>query len=72
MNHLFTGATLVHEGRIEMSDLLIEGDRIKAVGQDLSQHSDPAIATAAQHAKVHDCIAKNVIHKVSPTKNFII
>ncbi len=61
MNHLFTGATLVHEGRIEMSDLLIEGDRIKAVGQDLSQHSDPAIATAAQHAKVHDCTGLHLL-----------
>ena len=61
MNHLFTGATLVHEGRIEMGDLLIEGDRIKAVGQDLSQHSDPAIATAAQHAKVHDCTGLHLL-----------
>ena len=55
MNHLFTGATLVHEGRTETGDLLTDGDRIKAVGKNLTQHSDPAIATAARQAQVHDC-----------------
>ena len=31
MTHLFTGATLVHEGRVETADLLIQDDRILAV-----------------------------------------
>ncbi|MDB4787515.1 dihydroorotase [Flavobacteriales bacterium] len=55
MNHLFTGAILVHEGRTETGDLLVEGDRIKAVGPNLIQHTDPSIATAARQAVVHDC-----------------
>ena len=61
MNHLFTGATLVHEGRTETGDLLTDGDRIKAVGKDLTQHSDPAIATAARQAKVHDCTGLHLL-----------
>ena len=32
MTHLFAGATLVHEGRVETADRLISGDRIVAVG----------------------------------------
>ena len=55
MSHLFTGATLVHEGRTETADLLVVGDRIEAVGQQLPQHPDPAIADAARQAQVHDC-----------------
>ena len=55
MSHLFTGATLVHEGRTETADLLVVGDRIAAVGQQLPQHPDPAIADAARQAQVHDC-----------------
>jgi len=55
MSHLFTGATLVHEGRTETADLLVVGDRIAAVGQQLSQHPDPAIADASRKAQVHDC-----------------
>ena len=55
MSHLFTGATLVHEGRTETADLLVVGDRIEAVGQQLPQHPDPAIADAARKAQVHDC-----------------
>lgn len=55
MSHLFTGATLVHEGRTETADLLVVGDRIEAVGQQLPQHPDPAIADTARQAQVHDC-----------------
>ena len=55
MSHLFTGATLVHEGRTETADLLVVDDRIAAVGQQLSQHTDPVIADAARQAQVHDC-----------------
>lgn len=55
MNHLFTGATLIHEGRCERSELLISGDRILAVGPGLRQHHDPAIAHAATEAQWHDC-----------------
>ena len=55
MNHLFTGATLVHEGRTETGDLLVEGDRIKTIGKNLKAHTDPSIANAAQQAQAHDC-----------------
>ena len=55
MTHLFTGATLVHEGRIETADLLIQGDRILAVGPELLRSTDPAIADAAEKATRHDC-----------------
>ena len=55
MTHLFSGATLVHEGKIEKGDLLINGDRIQAVGPNLEHHKDPAIATAAQKANRHNC-----------------
>lgn len=55
MTHLFFGATLVHEGRIETGDLLIEGGLIKAIGPDLKQHADAAIADAAHKAIQHDC-----------------
>ena len=37
MTHLFSGATLVHEGRVETADLLIQDDRILAVGPDLKR-----------------------------------
>ena len=40
MTHLFAGATLVHEGRVETADLLISGDSILAVGPDLRQSAD--------------------------------
>ncbi len=55
MTHLFTGATLVHEGRTETADLLVEGDRILAVGTHLREHVDPAMSEAAANAQVHDC-----------------
>ena len=55
MTHLFIGATLVHEGKIENGDLLIDGDRIQAVGPNLLRHEDQAIAAAAQKASHHDC-----------------
>ena len=55
MTHIFTGATLVNEGRIESADLLIEGDRIAAVGPDLDRHADPEVADKAQRATRHDC-----------------
>ena len=55
MTHLFAGATLVHEGRVEQADLLIQGDRILAVGPDLRASSDPAITEAAAGATRHDC-----------------
>ena len=41
MTHLFAGATLVHEGRVETADLLISGDRIVAVGPDLRRTRPP-------------------------------
>jgi dihydroorotase len=55
MTHLFTGATLVHEGRTETADLLVGGDRILAVGTELDRHADPAIAQAAAQAEQHNC-----------------
>ena len=55
MTHLFIGATLVHEGKSENGDLLIDGDRIQAVGPNLLHHEDQAIAAAAQKANHHDC-----------------
>ncbi|MED5336062.1 MAG: dihydroorotase, partial [Bacteroidota bacterium] len=55
MIHLFAGATLVHEGRVETADLLISGDRIVAVGPDLRRSADPAVADTANQATLHDC-----------------
>ena len=55
MTHLFSGGTLIHEGKVERGDLLIDGDRIQAVGANLEQHEDPTIASAAQKATRHDC-----------------
>ena len=55
MSHLFAGATLVHEGQIETGDLLVEGGTIQAIGPDLKSHSDPAIASAARSATLHNC-----------------
>lgn len=55
MNHLFHGAELVHEGRVERADLLIAKDQILATGKDLHLHADPAIAEAAKTAERHDC-----------------
>ena len=55
MSHLFADATLVHEGQIETGDLLVEGGTIQAIGPDLKSHSDPAIASAARSATLHNC-----------------
>ncbi len=55
MTHLFCGATLIHEGKIEKADMLVNGDQIQAVGPNLEHHADPIIATAAQKANRHDC-----------------
>ena len=61
MNHLFTGATLIHEGRTEAADLLVEGDRISAVGENLIHHVDPAVAAKARQARVHDCSGMHIL-----------
>ena len=55
MSHLFLSATLVHEGQIEVGDLLIDGGSITAIGPNLKQHPDPAIALAASNATPHHC-----------------
>jgi len=61
MNHLFAGATLVHEGRVEQADLLIQGDRILAVGPHLLASEDPSIAHAAAGAQRHDCTGLHLL-----------
>ena len=61
MTHLFAGATLVHEGRVETADLLIQDDRILAVGTDLKRSTDPAIAEAALTATQHDCAGLHLL-----------
>ncbi len=61
MTHLFTGATLIHEGRMERADLLVEGDRILATGSDLHRHAVPAITEKASSAQVHDCTGLHLL-----------
>ena len=61
MTHLFAGATLVHEGRVETADLLIQDDRILAVGPDLKRSADPATAEAATAATQHDCTGLHLL-----------
>lgn len=61
MTHLFAGATLVHEGRVETADLLISGDRIVAVGPNLRQSADPAVADTAHQATLHDCAGLHLL-----------
>ena len=61
MTHLFAGATLVHEGRVETADLLISGDRIVAVGPDLRRSADPAVADTANQATLHDCAGLHLL-----------
>ena len=61
MTHLFAGATLVHEGRVETADLLIQDDRILAVGPDLKRSTDPATAEAALTATQHDCTGLHLL-----------
>ena len=61
MTHLFAGATLVHEGRVETADLLIHDDRILAVGPDLKRSADPATAEAALTATQHDCTGLHLL-----------
>lgn len=55
MTHLFTGATIVQEGRTEQADLLVSGDRILAVGPNLRQEAEASIVEAANQATLHDC-----------------
>ena len=61
MTHLFAGATLIHEGRVETADLLIQDDRILAVGPDLKRSTDPATAEAALTATQHDCTGLHLL-----------
>ena len=61
MTHLFAGATLVHEGRVETADLLISGDRIVAVGPDLRRGANPAVADTANQATLHDCAGLHLL-----------
>ena len=61
MTHLFAGATLVHEGRVETADLLISGDRIVAVGPDLRSGANPAVADTANQATLHDCAGLHLL-----------
>lgn len=61
MKHLFTGAQIVHEGRVESAELLVEGDRIAAVGPELRQSGDPAVAAMAQAATIHDCAGLHLL-----------
>lgn len=61
MSQLFTGATLIHEGRIESADLLVDGGRIIAVGQDLLRHASPEVAESARKAEVHDCAGLHLL-----------
>ena len=61
MKHLFIGAQIVHEGRVESAELLVEGDRIAAVGPELRQSEDPAVAAMAQAATIHDCAGLHLL-----------